>query len=75
VTEERSRRAGEIVGSCVEITMRAPRWRCRRIVESKVPVSVFASAEAFIYFQGEAILAINSRDKGCSNIAYLVRLI
>lgn len=37
-----------MVGSCVQMTMRAPRWRCRRTVDNKVFVRVCASADSFM---------------------------
>jgi len=51
VKEQRSRRAGETVGSWVEIKTRAPRWRCRRIEERRVFVRFVASVVEFMYYK------------------------
>jgi hypothetical protein len=50
VTEQRSSSAVDIVGSCVEIMMRQPRWRWSRMTESNVSVRANASGELFRYF-------------------------
>lgn len=44
VTEQRSRSFGEIVGSCVAMTIRAPRCLWRRIVDKSESVRVWLSA-------------------------------
>jgi hypothetical protein len=51
VIEQRSSNLGEMVGSCVEMKTRVPRWRCKRIEERRVLVKVEASAPAFIYYR------------------------
>lgn len=46
----RSRRVGGIVSSCVDMNARVPRWRCKRMEESSVLVSVLASVAEFMYY-------------------------
>lgn len=48
--EQRSSRAGEMVGSCVEMKTRVPRWRWRRIDERSVAVRLSASDVLFMYY-------------------------
>jgi hypothetical protein len=56
VTEHRLRRSLEIVGSWVEIRIRAPRWRCSLTVERRVSVKLRASIESFIYWMLSAAM-------------------
>ena len=49
--EQRSRSAGDMVGSCVEMKTRAPRWRWRRIEERRVLVKFVASVVEFMYYE------------------------
>lgn len=39
-----------MVGSCVDMKTRVPRWRCKRIAERRVLVNEEDSAPAFMYY-------------------------